>query len=201
MTPPTTLRSFRRRPGIARPSVALTALAAWLALVAMFLMPAAAAAQGSGKEEVHYTGAHDIRVVPLNYNLASGSAQYAVFVTHPDTGSPVPDARVIMLAESEEEGNPGWAFATNSPAVPQRYDVHLKLDTTGQWLISVDVSSALGADLTDVTTVEVPSVNRLTQGSWVFFGMFGIIVLGIGYVWWSARRDYRRKQAAQGDVS
>ena len=196
MTPTTTLRAFRPRPG-----VALTALAALLALLAMFLMPAVAAAQGSGKEEVHYIGAHDIRVVPLNYHLASGSAQFAVFVIDPDTGAPVPDAKVVMLAESEEEGNPGWAFATNSPALPERYDVHLKLDTTGLWRISVDVSSALGADLTDVTTVEVPSVNRLTQGSWVFFGMFGIILLGIGYVWWSARRDYRRKQAAPGDLS
>ena len=101
-----------------------------------------------------------------------------------------------MLAESAEEGNPGWAFATNSPATPERYIVHLKLDSTGEWHIKVDVSSSLGADLADVTTLEVPSLNRLTQGSWVFFGMFGIIMLGIAYVWWSARRNYRRKRAA-----
>ena len=145
---------------------------------------------------MQYTGAHEIKVVPINYSLASGSAQFAVFVTDPNTGAPVPDAKVVMLAESAEEGNPGWAIATNTPAAPERYDVHLKLDSTGEWLISVDVSSSLGADLIEVTTVEVPSLNRLTQGSWVFFGMFLVILLGIAYVWWSARRDYRRKRAA-----
>ena len=172
------------------------------ALLVASLLPAMAAAQELEREEVHYTGAHDIRVVPVNYNLEVGSAQFAVFVTDPATGAPVPDAKVVMLAESAEEGNPGWAFATNSPARPERYIVHLKLDSTGQWDIKVDVSSSLGADLADVTTLEVPSLNRLTQGSWVFFGMFGIIMLGIAYVWWSARRNYRRKRAAaQADSS
>ena len=175
----------------------LAVLAALLALMVVSLLPAMAAAQESEREEVRYTGAHDIRVVPVNYNLGSGSAQFAVFVTSPGTGAPVPDARVVMLTSHKDESNPGWAFATNSPASPERYNVHLKLDSTGEWAISVDVSSALGADITDVTTLEVPSLNRLTQGSWVFFGMFGVIMLGIAYVWWSARRDYRRKRAAQ----
>ena len=180
----------------------LATLFALLAALVASLLPGMAAAQESEREEVHYTGAHDIRVVPVNYNLGVGSAQFAVFVTDPATGAPVPDAKVVMLAESAEEGNPGWAIATNSPDSPERYVVHLKLDSTGEWFIKVDVSSSLGADLVDVATLKVPSLNRLTQGSWVFFGMFGIIMLGIAYVWWSARRNYRRKQsAAQADSS
>ena len=177
----------------------LLTLLTLLAVLVASLLPAMTVAQESEREEVGYTGAHDIRVVPVNYNLGVGSAQFAVFVTDPATGEPVPDAKVVMLAESTEEGNPGWAFATNSPATPERYIVHLKLDSTGEWHIKADVSSSLGADLVDVTTLEVPSLNRLTQGSWVFFGMFAIIMLGIAYVWWSARRNYRRKQAAQAD--
>ncbi len=180
----------------------LTALASLLTLMAASLLPATAVAQESDREEVRYTGAHDILVLPVNYNLGSGSAQLAVFVTDPETGAPVPNARVVMLTSHKDESNPGWAFAINSPAYPERYDVHLKLDSTGEWAISVDVSSSLGADIFDVTTLEVPSLNRLTQGSWVFFGMFGVIMLGIAYVWWSARRDYRRKRAAaQADPS
>ena len=179
--------------------VMLPTLLPLLAVLVASLLPAMTVAQESEREEVGYTGAHDIRVVPVNYNLGVGSAQFAVFVTDPATGEPVPDAKVVMLAESTEEGNPGWAFATNSPATPERYIVHLKLDSTGEWHIKADVSSSLGADLVDVTTLEVPSLNRLTQGSWVFFGMFAIIMLGIAYVWWSARRNYRRKQAAQAD--
>ena len=181
--------------------VILAALAAMLASIAASMLPAMAVAQESEREEVRYSGAHDIRVVPVNYNLGVGSAQFAVFVTDPATGAPVPDAKVVMLAESAEEGNPGWAIATNSPDSPERYVVHLKLDSTGEWFIKVDVSSSLGADLFDVAVLNVPSLNRLTQGSWVFFGMFAVIMLGIAYVWWSARRNYRRKQAAQADSS
>ena len=171
-------------------------MAAIVLLLAVLVVSSTAFAQDSGKEEVRYVGSHDIRVVPINYNLAAGSAQFAVFVYDPVSGAPVPDAKVVVLAESAEEGDPGWAFATNTPDLPERYDVHLKLDSTGEWFIKVDVSSSLGADLADVATLEVPSLNRLTQGSWVFFGMFAMIMLGITYVWWSARRDYRRKQAA-----
>ena len=176
-----------------------TTLIVLFAALAAVLLPALAAAQESEREEVRYSGAHDIRVVPVNYNLGVGSAQFAVFVNDPATGAAVPNAKVVMLAEGAEEGNPGWAIATNSPDSPERYVVHLKLDSTGEWFIKVDVSSSLGADLVDVAVLDVPSLNRLTQGSWVFFGMFTIIMLGIAYVWWSARRNYRRKQAAQAD--
>ena len=182
-----------------RPILLIGALLATLAMA--LLVPSIASAQDSSRQELAYSGAHDISVVAVNYNLAAGSAQYAIFVTDPATGAPVPDAKVVMLAEGAEEGNPGWAFATNSPAVPERYDVHLKLDSTGEWYIKVDVSSSLGADQAEVTTLEVPSLTRLTPGSWVFFGMFAVIMLGIAYVWWSARRDYCRKQAAQTDSS
>jgi len=190
---------FAPAPGIFLRWVTLTGAVLALALAAGLLLPGTAGAQGSDRDEVRHRGAHDVRVVPVNYNLGAGSAQFSVFVTDPATGAAVPDARVIMVTNSEEESNPGWAFATNSPAAPGRYDAHLKLDSTGRWDISVDVSSGLGADIVAVATVEVPALNRLTQGSWVFFGMFGIILLGIGYVWWSARRDYLKKRAAQAD--
>ena len=175
------------------PVIAL-ALAGGLA----FVLPVSA--QDDSRAEVHYVGAHDIRVTPINLNLGVGSAQYAVAVTDPESGEPVRDARVVLIASHSNEGNPGWAIATNSPANPGRYDVHLKLDSTGDWALSADVSSPLGADLVDVATLEVPAVNRLTQGSWVFFGVFALIMGGIAYVWWSARRDYRRKRAAQAGM-
>ena len=176
---------------------ALAALAVLMALAAMSLLPAAAAAQEPAREEVRHIGSHDIRVVPVNYNLAAGYAQLSVFVTHPETGAPVPDARVVLLATNDKENHQGWAEALNSPAIPERYDVRLNLEYTGKWDIGVDVSSSLGADLADVTTLEVPALQRYTDGSLVFFGMFGVIILGIAYVWWSARRNYRRRRSAQ----
>jgi hypothetical protein len=178
----------------------MTAIYLLSLLVVALIVPFALEAQEEGKEDVHHVGAHDIRVLPVNLNLGAGSAQYAVIVTNPEDGEPVPDANVVLIASNSEEGNPGWAIATNSPAVPEQYDVHLKLDSTGEWEISADVSSSLGADLVEVTTLEVPSVNRLTQGTWVFVGVFAVIFGGIAYVWWSARRNYRRKRAAQADA-
>ena len=177
--------------------ISLLAVLAVLAFEAR--SPQTVSAQEGSREEVHHVGAHEIRVVPVNLNLGAGAAQYAVFVTDPGTGEPVPDARVVLVTSNSEESNPGWAIATNSPALPERYDVNLKLDSTGEWVLSVDVSSSLGADFVDVTTLEVPSVNRLTQGTWVFVGVFALIFGGIAYVWWSARRDYLRKRAARAE--
>ena len=176
-------------------------LAVLLALSLAHMLAQTVLAQDEAREEVHHVGDHDIVVVPVNLNTAAGSAQYAVIVTDPETGEPVSDARVVLVAANANEGEPGWAIATNSPADPAQYNVNLKLDSTGVWAISADVSSPLGADLVDVTELEVPSVNRLTQGSWVYFGVFGAILVGIAYVWWSARRDYRRKRAARADLN
>ena len=177
------------------------ALAVTASFAAVLLAAPVVSGQESAKDEMLFVGAHEIRVVPVNLNLGAGSAQYSAIVTHPETGEPVPDARVVFLASKEGAGEPGWAIATNSPAAPEQYDVNLKLDSTGQWIVSVDVSSSIGADLVEVTTLEVPSVNRLTQGTWVFVGVFVAIFCGIAYVWWSARRDYLRKRAAQVETS
>ena len=178
----------------------LTILAVLLAVLSTHALAQTSFAQESDREEVRYAGAHDIVVVPVNLNVAAGSAKYAVIVTDPETGGPVSDARVVLVASNAAEGDPGWAIATNSPADPAQYNVNLKLDSTGAWAISADVSSSLGADLVEVAELEVPSVNRLTQGSWVYFGVFGAILAGIAYVWWSARREYRRKQAARSET-
>ena len=182
---------------IKRPAFAAL-LGLWM-LATLLFSAASASAQETARQEVHYVGAHDIRVIPANLNLGAGSAQYSVIVTDPATGDPVPDAYVVLVTSQQEEGNPGWAIATNTPADPQQYNVHLKLDSTGEWHIKADVSSSLGADFVEVTTLEVPSVNRLTQGTWVYVGVFLVILGGIAYVWWSARRDYLRKRSAQAD--
>lgn len=190
-----------RSAAILRFTFPVAIVAVLLALLSTLALAQVAFAQESASEEVHYVGAHDIVVVPVNLNVGVGSAQYAVIVTDPETGEPVPDARVVLVASNAVEGNPGWAIATNSPADPAQYNVNLKLDSTGHWAISADVSSSLGADLVEVTEIEVPSVNRMTQGSWVYFGVFGAILAGIAYVWWTARREYRRRRAARVDLN
>ena len=127
------------------PARLLASAVAVLALALLFA-PSVAAQEGA-REEVRHVGDHDILVVPVNLNLGAGAAHYFVIVTHPETGEPVPDARVVLVTSHAAESNPGWAIATNSPAQPEQYDVNLKLDSTGEWAISVDVSSPLGGRL------------------------------------------------------
>ena len=146
-------------------------------------------------------GPHAVRVVVINSNLAAGFLQIALFVTDANTGVPVTDARVVVTANNEDEDYPGWATALNSPALPQRYDVRMKLDSTGEWVIGVDVSSPLGQGGATAMTVEVPSFNRYTSGSLVFFGVFAVMALGVAYIFWSAKRDNRRRrEAAQNEA-
>ena len=144
-------------------------------------------------------GPHAVRVVLVNTNLSAGFLKIVLFVTDASTGETVPDARVVLMAENEKEDFEGWATALNSPASPQRYDVRMNLGSTGEWVVRVDVSSALGQGGATAFTVEVPSFNRNTSGSLVFFGVFAVLMLGVAYLFWSTRRNNRRRQAAQGE--
>ena len=137
-----TRHSSLHTPGMIRNAIA-AALFLWLVLV-MLLLATPVAAQETDKDGVHYVGAHEIRVIPSNLNLGAGSAQFSVIVTDPLTGEPVPDAYVVLVTSNDEDSNPGWAIATNTPVDPEQYNVHLKLDSTGEWDIKVDVPPLLG---------------------------------------------------------
>ena len=142
------------------------------------------------------SGPYDIRALLVNSNLPAGFLQLSILVRNAATGEAVPDARVVLITRHPKDGHEGWATALNSPVLPEQYDARLNLDSTGEWIISVDVESPLGQAGGEITTVEVPALQRYTSGSLVFFGVFAVLVGGIAYLWWSVRRD-RRRQAAQ----
>ena len=179
--------------------ISLTALAIVLLLMAPLY---SAAAQDEDQRGVNViAGPHAVRLVIVNSNLAAGFVKMVLFVTNADTGEPVADARVVIIANNEKEDFEGWATALNSPGMPERYDVRMKLNSTGEWLISVDVSSSLGQGGATAMTLEVPSFRRYTSGSLVFFGVFAVMALGVVYIFWSAKRDIRRRrEAAQNEL-
>ena len=173
-----------------------------LALVLLLWAPlSSVAAQDEEERGVNVVaGPHAVRVVIVNSNLAAGFVKMVVFVTNVETGEAVPDARVAIIAKNEEEDFEGWATALNSPSMPERFDVRMNLNSTGEWVISVDVSSSLGQGGATALTLEVPSFNRYTSGSLVFFGVFAVMMLGIAYLFWSTRRgNRRRREAASGE--
>jgi hypothetical protein len=161
--------------------------------------PMASAQEQEGpKGEVRVSaGPHDVRVILVNSNLAAGFVQFSVLVRNAATGEVVPDARVVLLAKNEEEKYEGWATALNSPALPEQYDARVNLDSTGDWLISIDVDSPLGRGGADLMTLHVPALQRYTSGSLVFFGVFAVLIGGVAYLWWSVRRNQRRKAAQE----
>jgi hypothetical protein len=72
----------------------------------------------------------------------------------------------------------------------------MNLGSTGDWIISVDVSSSLGQGGAEALHIVVPSLNRYTNGSLVFFAIFAAMMLGVAYLFWSVKRDNRRRAAA-----
>lgn len=142
-------------------------------------------------------GPHAVRVVVINSNLAAGFLQLALFITDANTGETVSDARVVLKANNDDQDYEGWGTAHNSPADPQRYNARMNLGSTGEWTIDVDVRSSLGQGGANVLTLEVPALKRYTDGSLVFFGVFAVMALGLGYIIWSAKRDDRRRRLAK----
>ena len=165
--------------------------------VAAWPMDSPQAQEGPSGEVRVSAGPHDVRVIPVNSNLAAGFVQFSVLVRNAETGEVVPDAKVVLLAKNEEAEYEGWATALNSPSLPEQYDARVNLESTGDWLISIDVDSPLGRGGADLMTLHVPALQRYTSGSLVFFGVFAVLIGGVAYLWWSIRRNQRRK-AAQG---
>ena len=145
-------------------------------------------------------GPHSVRVVLINSNLAAGFVQLALFITDANTGETVPDARVVLKANNTDEDYEGRGTAHNSPGNPRRYDGRMNLASTGKWVISVNVSSELGEGGTEALHLEVPALNRYTNGSLVFFAVFTAMILGVAYLFWSVKRENRRRRSALVDA-
>ncbi|MEC8857894.1 MAG: hypothetical protein VX664_10940 [Chloroflexota bacterium] len=152
---------------------------------------------GAGRGVNVIAGPHAVNVVVINSNLAAGLLQMALFITDANTGETVPDARVVLKANNDDQDYEGWATALNSPAMPERYDVRMNLGSTGEWTIDVDVSSSLGKGGARALTLDVPALKRYTSGSLVFFGVFAAMMVGLAYLFWSVKRQNRRRKATQ----
>ena len=174
-------------------------LAVFAVVLFLFAPLASVAAQqedpiGEGRGVDIVAGPHAVRVFVINSNLAAGFLQMALFITDANTGETVSDARVVLKANNEDQEYEGWATALNSPSMPERYDVRMNLRSTGEWTIDVDVSSSLGQGGARALTLEVPALKRYTSGSLVFFGIFAVMMLGIAYLFWSTKRQNRRRR-------
>ena len=114
-------------------------------------------------------------------------------------GSPVMDARVVLVAESDPEHPEFEVVAVNTPNDPEGYRANLKFEEAGNWVIHVKVNSpTVGqADFRSPLVILPAPIQPGAEGGWVFLGIF--LVLAAGSVW--IVMAIRKAQAARRRIS
>ena len=137
-------------------------------------------------------GPYDIRVALVQSSLSLGTTLIAIYVVDEATGQPVPDARVLLRTKHEDGDAEGKATAHNTPQEPERYDAQMTLESPGSWRVTVEVDSGLGTVAVEVPPLIVGETRKISGGTFVFIGIFLVIIAGALYLWWSTQRRRRR---------
>ena len=102
-------------------------------------------------------------------------------------------ASVVLRVKHELDEAEGWGLAVHTTDVPERYDSQMNLDKPGVWKVNVDVSSSLGKVSVEMPPVVIRGPRNLTDGTFVFARVTLVLILGAGYMWWSIRREQRKR--------
>ena len=169
-----------------------------IALALIAVAPTTALAQESLPEPFRQTaGPYDIGVLAAPSTLSIGEVTFVVTVADAATGQPVPDAHVVVRVEHDLTCQKGcWGLAVHTTNVTEEFQAVMNLDHAGEWRVSTEVNSPLGAATVEAPPVQIARPRRSTSGSLVFVGMTVVIILGGIYVTWTIRRAQRRRGAA-----
>lgn len=161
-----------------------------LAALAVMLPPLAIAqTQGSEVQRFHQVaGPYEISAAVVQSGLSLGTTLFAITIVDSSTGLPIPDARVLLSIKHDDFGEEAKGTAINTRANPDRYDAQMDLNASGLWRIAVDVESSKGRVAVEMMELTVPETRRITGGTYVFIGVFGVIIAGATYIWWSTKR-------------
>jgi len=143
-------------------------------------------------------GAYEISVALVQSSLSLGTTLFAITVVEASNGQRVPDARVLLKIRHEAADNEITAIGLNSQVNPDRYDAVVDLDAPGTWRMAVEVDSSLGRVSVEMARLEVPETRKITGGTFVFIGVFAVLIAGVAYLWWSTKRDRRRRDQDGG---
>lgn len=168
-----------------------------IALLAFWVWgPLIAEAQEDGAQTFRQlAGPYQIEIIVVESSLSLGTVVLFITVTEAATGQPVPDARVVLRTLHVATSKEGEATAHNTVQFPARYDAQLNLDNPGQWEITVEVRSSLGAVGVEIPPLEVPAMQRFTSGTVVFAVVFGVIIATTIYLILRYQRQRRRRLA------
>ena len=104
--------------------------------------------------------------------------------------SPVTDARILLVAETEAEHPEFEVVAVNTPNHPGVYRANLKFEEAGNWVLHVQVNSpAMGqAEFRSPLVILPAPIQPGPAGGWVFLGVFLVLAAGSVYVIMAIRK-------------
>ena len=106
-------------------------------------------------------------------------------------GSPVTDARITLVAESEP-GHPEFeVVAVNTPIDPEVYRANLKFEEAGNWVVHIKIDSpTMGqADFRAPLVILPAPIQPGVGGAWVFLGIFLVLTAGSVYIVMAIRKS------------
>ena len=146
-------------------------------------------AQDQQPVEIQQTvGPYTVGVLTERSNLSVGRARFIITLEDGITGEPITGAQIVIHIKSQASRTEGFAAAYGVPKFPGTYNAQVRLDTPGVHLVSIQIQGSLGEGTVLVEPFQVPDVGGYSSGSFVFVGLTLVLVLGAGYVWWSAAR-------------
>ena len=161
--------------------------------------PTLVAAQDQGDNIQRYeqvAGPYAINAAVIQSGLSLGVTLFAITVVDEATGLAIPDVKVFLFVKHEDSEEEGKGAALNTPNHPERYDAKMDLTSSGLWRVTIDVESSEGRVAVQMIDLIVPSTRRITGGTYVFIGVFAIIIFGAAYVWWSTQRQRSKNQGS-----
>ncbi len=106
-------------------------------------------------------------------------------------GSPVTDARITLVAESEPDHPEFEVVAVNTPNDPEVYRANLKFEEAGNWVVQVKIDSpTVGqADFRSPLVILPAPIEPGVGGAWVFLGIFLVLTAGSVYIVMAIRKS------------
>ena len=171
-----------------------------IAGVALFALMTPTALSNGDSVEIYRErgGGYEMVVGVLPERPRVGVVHVTITLLDAESGDPVSDARINVVAH-DELGNARYqARAVNTPAAPRHYDANFTIESEGNWMLVVEVQS----DRLNLATFNVPlSVDSPSNepglgGLLIWLLVIAAFVGGGVYVWYSSVRASRR--AAEG---
>ena len=142
-------------------------------------------------------GPYEITVGILPEIPLVGTVHFSVNPVDSTTLNPVTRAEIVLIADNPD-GTPTFqARSLNTPATPQYYEANITFASAGSWTIRVRIIDDQLGEATFRVPLEL-GVQSLTPnpfGGIVLLIAFLAIVGGVVYLWWSARRRNRIRNA------